>query len=317
MNPHFITRPSCPGCSGRTTRTIFSRPYAESRLRAALEAFYAEVGHLDYEVLLGADYVLQRCEACSLVFQRDVPDDFLLGRLYEEWISPARAFERFHAHPAHGRQQEIARDVAVSFSLVRGGQRSLRTLDYGCGWGEWGRATLAFGAETWGTELSASRREKCQRDGIKVAAEGELPKGYFDLINADQVFEHLPAPAATFAFLRPLLRPSGVIRIGVPNGWRIGGKIDDFDRELKKPRLGGLNPVAPLEHLNCFTTRSLVRMAADQGLRRLMPPLGELLRKIVWAPGARTKLKEALRPFYLRSRWSTQLWFAPEKSQAA
>lgn len=314
MNAHFTTRMECPGCHGTTVEMIFSRPYAEPRLRGALERFYAEVGGLDYTALEGADYVVQSCRGCGLTFQRDVPDDSLLEKLYEEWISPERAFDRFHANVSPGRHAEIARDVFISLSLVRSASRPLRALDYGCGWGEWGRMTKAFGAETWGTELSAARRAACERDGIRVVTENALPSAGFDLINADQVFEHLPAPARTLALLKTKLHSGGVIRIAVPNGWRIASSLRSFDRELQAPRLGGLNAIAPLEHLNCFTTRSLVRMAADCGHTRLVPSWGVLHQALVCLPGLRGKIKQAVLPAYLRSRWSTQLWFEADAS---
>ena len=310
MNPHFTTRASCPACGTAAVQALFARPYAEEKLRRALERFYAEVGGLDYAHLLGADYVVQACEGCGLAFQRDVPDDFLLAKLYEEWISPERAWERFHARVSPGRCLEIARDVFISLSLGSLPATPLRALDFGCGWGEWGRMTKAFGAETWGTELSAARRAACQRDGIHVVAEGELPDHGFDLINADQVFEHLPAPADTLALLVTKLRPGGVMRIAVPNGWRIRANLARFDQELQRPRLGGLNAIAPLEHLNGFTTSSLVRMGASRGLVRVIPPWRILRQATVRLTGWRAKLKSAALPFYLRSRRTTQVWFA-------
>lgn len=316
MNARFVTRACCPVCGATDAPTLFSRPYAEPRLRLALERFYADVGHIDTAALLGADYVLQGCARCGLVYQRDVPDDFLLGKLYEEWISPTRAFERFHAQVTPVRQAEIARDVAISLALIRRPPSPRRTLDYGCGWGEWGRTTIAAGAETWGTELSASRRAACERAGIRVVADAALPDGYFDLINADQVFEHLPAPAVTLALLTSKLSASGVIRIAVPNGWRIARALAAFDRELQRPRLGGLNPVAPLEHLNAFTTRSLVALAGTCGLVRCRPPWPVLRRARCWPPGLRAKLKQLVLPAYLRSRWSTQLWFTAGAGRA-
>lgn len=310
MNPHFVTRHVCPVCHRAQLTTVFSRPYADAALRTALEKFYAEVGQLDYEALLGADYVVQACSECGLHFQRDIPDDTLLEQLYERWISPQRSFERFHARTPPGRFLEISRDVFMSLSLVRKREGPLRALDYGCGWGEWSRMTIAYGVESWGTELSASRRDHCLHDGIRVVPEAELPAGGFDLINADQVFEHLPSPADTFKLLKTKLRAGGVIRLAVPNGWGIESALKSFDRQLRRPRLGSLNPIAPLEHLNGFTTRSLLRLAADHGLQRVLPPWSVLRRAFLFLPGVRAKVKQLIHPFYLRSNVTTQLWFA-------
>ncbi len=310
MNEHFVTRHSCPACGSVGATTLFTRSYDEPNLRAALEKFYAEVGQLDYAALRGADYVVAQCPACGLYYQRDVPDDFLLEQLYEKWISPQRAFERFHARTPPARHLEISREVWMSLSLVRkreGGP--LRALDYGCGWGEWSRMTQAYGVESWGTELSATRRDFCVRDGIRVVPEAQLPAGGFDLINADQVFEHLPTPADTLKLLKTKLRAGGVLRLAVPNGWRIPSALQGFDRQLRRPRLGRINAIAPLEHLNGFTTRSLVRMAADHGLQRIVPPWSVLRRTFLFLPGLRAKAKQLALPFYLRSNLATQLWF--------
>ncbi len=310
MNAHFVTRQACPACGTAGTRTIFQRSYEEPRLRAALESFYRVVGGLDYEALRGADYVVQACPNCGLFYQRDVPDDFLLQKLYEEWISPQKSFERFHAHVSVAREREMAREVALSLALVQPEGARPRVLDYGCGWGEWARAAQAAGAESWGTELSPTRRAACLRAGIQVVPDKELPAESFDVISADQVFEHLPQPAATLALLKAKLRPGGVIRIAVPNGRRIAASLHRFDQELQEPRLGGVNAIAPLEHLNGFTARSLVRLAAGCGLARLMPSWAALGRAFIWPPGLRAKAKQLALPFYLRSRWTTQMWFA-------
>lgn len=316
MNAHFLTRSACPVCEGRSARTLLARPYAESRLRAALENFYRDVGGLDYEALLGAEYILLLCPDCGLAYQRDVPDDLLLGRLYEEWISPEKAFARFHATVSPVREVEIAREVALSLALVPQPSAPPRVLDYGCGWGEWGRAALAAGAETWGTELSATRRAACERLGLRVVADTELPDACFDLISADQVFEHLPAPRATLALLAAKLRPGGVIRLAVPNARDIASVVPDFDREVVRPRLGRLNPVAPLEHLNGFTTAALIRLASSCGLVRRIPSWSALLSTLRWPPGARAKAKQVALLWHLRGAHPTQLWFerAPGRS---
>jgi SAM-dependent methyltransferase len=170
--------------------------------------------------------------------------------------------------------------------------------------------TRAFGAVAWGTELSPARRDYCLQLGIEVVADDALPDGGFDFINADQVFEHLPQPRETLGLLVKKLRPGGILRIAVPNGLGIERALRRFDRELARPVLGALNPVAPLEHLNCFRTRALVRLAASHGLRRVIPPWKMLLAAMYFPPGAARKAKAMARPFYLRSGIATQLFFA-------
>jgi hypothetical protein len=298
-----------------------TRSYAEPRLRAALTSFYAQVGRLDYSVLVDAEYALARCSDCGLVYQINVPNDALLGRLYEEWIDPAQAFARFHRDQPPHRSAELVREVRIAASLMAPAAPRV-ALDYGYGWGEWSATTLRCGFAAWGTELSATRRAHAEKSGIRVVADSALPDHAFGLINLDQVLEHVPDPCATLALLAAKLHPGGVLRVSVPNGLGVSRTLRHFDREVNRPRLGGLNPVAPLEHLNCFTTRPLVRLAAACGLWRVRPPWAVLLRQPVWPPGAKGKLKSLLRPVYLRSRFTTQLYFrcatsgAPARKEA-
>jgi hypothetical protein len=308
MNAAFVSRKTCPACGAGACVRIFARPYAEPRLRTALTAFYAQVGGLDYSVLLDAEYALARCGDCGLVFQVHVPNDELLGRLYEEWISPELAFARFHRDLPPHRYFELAREVKIAASLAEPDAPRV-ALDYGCGWGEWSRATQAFGYEAWGTELSSTRQAYAKQSGVNVVTDAELPDQSFGLINIDQVLEHVPSPCETLGLLAAKLHPGGVLRVGVPNGLRVRRALRSFDQELQKPRLGRLNPVAPLEHLNCFTARPLLRLAGACGLRRVRPTWRILLGSLVFPPGNAAKLKALLRPLYLRSRFATQLYF--------
>lgn len=308
-NHHFARRDACPACGAAGASVIFTRPYSESKFRVALESSYAEVGRLDYTWLAGAEYTLDRCHRCGLIFQRNVPDDRLLAELYEVWIQPGKSFERLHARVPIQRRLEIARDVFIGLSLATNAGSPARALDYGCGWGEWAMMTRAFGAEAWGTELSPTRSAFCTKLGINVVPESDLPAGHFDFINADQVFEHLPQPRKNLALLVEKLRPNGVMRIAVPNGLLVPRALGRFDRELSKPILGRLNPVAPLEHLNCFTCASLLTLGASCHLQRVLPPWRILWSGMNAPPGLKAKAKSLVRPFYLRSRQTTQLFF--------
>ena len=303
----FLPRPECPAC-GAAGAPAFSRAYAEPVMRAALTAFYATVGGLDYALLEDATYHVASCPRCRTWFQSSIPSDALLGKLYEEWIDPEKARLRFHHHQPPEHFLGLAQEVRTTLSLA-GTSAPPAALDYGCGWGEWSRMTQAFGQVAWGTELSPTRREHALRQGVRVVTDAELPAGHFGLINIDQVLEHLPAPRACLGLLATKLHPHGVLRVAVPHAGRVSGALRHFDRELARPRLGGLNAIAPLEHLNAFTTTGLLQLAAASGLERIKPAWGTLLGSIVFPRRAAARLKALLRPFYLRSGVTTQLYF--------
>ncbi len=303
---HFTPRPHCPAC-GTPGVPAFERPFSDEKLRSALTAFYAKVGGLDYSALVDATYAVSSCPRCHTWFQTQIPSDALLGKLYEEWIDPEKARLRFHHNHAPHQSLSCAREVAVALTLAA--PASPRTsLDYGCGWGEWGRMTQAFGYETWGTELSPTRRIYAKKIGIHILPEDDLPDHHFGLINLDQVLEHVPDPRTCLRLLAGKLHPSGVLRLAVPNAWRVPRALKAFDRELTRPRLGGLNAIAPLEHLNAFNHKGLVQLASEAGLTRIRPTWRALIGSTLLQPGA--TVKALLRPFYLRSRHTTVLFFA-------
>ena len=306
--PDFVDRPHCPAC-GTTGRTAFSISYANSALKSALLDFYAKVGGLDYPVIEHATYEVARCPECSTWFQTRVPSDPILAKLYEEWIDPEKARLRFHHNHSPHQSLHCAREVALALALAR--SSAPRTaLDYGCGWGEWSRMTQAFGCESWGTELSPTRRAHAEKSGVRVEADADLPDHHFGLVNLDQVLEHVPDPRATLGLLATKLHPDGILRLAVPNAWRVSRALKNFDRELTRPRLGGLNAIAPLEHLNAFSHEGLVRLARAAGLSPVRPPWKLLLATSLFPPGLASKVKTLARPFYLRGRFSTVLFFA-------
>lgn len=303
----FHPRPHCPAC-GKPGKPVFARPYAEKNLRTALLSFYEKVGGLDYAAIESATYAVASCPGCRTWFQTNIPSDPLLGRLYEEWIDPEKARLRFHHNHSPHHSLRIAREVALGLSLTQPGAPRT-SLDYGCGWGEWGCMTQAFGYETWGTELSASRRIHAEKIGIRIVTESELPDAHFGLINLDQVLEHMPDPHACLVLLATKLHPGGVLRLAVPNARKVARALTNFDRELNRPRLGGLNAIAPLEHLNAFTQTGLLHLAGQVGLVRIRPSWAQLLGTLCMPPGITPKAKALLRPFYLRSPWTTDLYF--------
>lgn len=304
-------RRTCPACAAEA-QVLYSRPYDDPVLRDTLQGFYGEALRRDYGVLRGAAFVLAECRGCGLIFQQQVPNRALLACLYEEWIDPRAALACHHATARLGDQLEVARDAFIALSLARADERPRRTLDFGCGWGEWATMAQGFGAESWGTELSPTRQGYCSARGIRIVDEADLPDGAFDVINLNQVFEHLPQPRETLTRLRRTLRPGGIVRIAVPNGRSIKRHLRQFDAEVRRPQGGHLYAVAPLQHLSCFTTASLEALAARCGLRRVVPPWRVLWESVHLPLGWKGRLKALVRPAYLRSGLSTDLLFTPD-----
>jgi SAM-dependent methyltransferase len=258
-------RSSCPACRSGRAEEIYSAPYSHPPISSYLEAFYSGQGLFEPELVRDAEYVLLACGDCGLIYQRDIPDAEFAARLYEIWIEPGAARQRAEER---GLAAALALACEITGLIVEHGGEGerLKTLDYGMGWGNWCLMARALGCESFGSDISPTRIEYATRCGIEVVSPDRVPAASFDLINADQVFEHLVDPLDTLTRLRDALLPGGLIMLRVPDG---GGMRERFwPPDWSAPFYGpdSLNPVSPLEHINCFDHNSLVRLARQAGL---------------------------------------------------
>ena len=151
-----------------------------------------------------------------------------------------------------------------------------RVFDYGMGEGHWIRMAAAYDAEAWGSDVDPRSATVAAHSGVRFVADpATLPEGYFDFINADQVFEHLPDPLGVLRVLAARLRPGGTLKISTPADRQIetrlarfrasGYALETFQTEF--------HALAPLSHINLFTATSLRALASAAGLESMRLPL--------------------------------------------
>src|SRR5581483_1316461 len=95
-----------------------------------------------------------------------------------------------------------------------------RLLDVGCSTGALLAAAQQHGYEVAGVEVNqAAAQYARQRTGAPVATGSleseELPERSFDVITLNHVFEHVVDPPALLARIQALLKPGGLLFIGV------------------------------------------------------------------------------------------------------
>jgi 2-polyprenyl-3-methyl-5-hydroxy-6-metoxy-1,4-benzoquinol methylase len=144
------------------------------------------------------------------------------------------------------------------------------------GWGKWALMAKAFGSDTYGSELSKSRIQFAKSNGVNVISWDEISLQQFDFINTEQVFEHISDPLGTLCWLKNALKPNGLLKIGVPSRQDIKRRLRVMDWKSPKGTRDSLNPVAPLEHINCFTRLSLLTMAKKAGMQEIFIPMKTL-----------------------------------------
>ena len=297
-NLWFEKRNGCPACTSAGFKIIYKTQYDTSPIKEYLIDFYSQQGGVEFEYLVGADYILCECSACGMVFQQDIPNNFLMERLYEHWIDPKQVFCQHQEQDDLEYYSKYAQEVMQIISYFNNAPSSLSFLDYGMGWGKWARMAKAFGCESYGTELSAERISYAKSNGIKVIKWDEIPNHRFDFINTEQVFEHIPDPLETLRHLKTALKTGGILKISVPTANDIERRLKIMDWKAPKGTRNSLNPVAPLEHINFFRRISLVEMAKIVGMEEIHIPIVNLYSYTTNWYGMKKIAKNMIIPIY-------------------
>lgn len=289
---YFVRRERCPACMSTHSQELYSFRFTEPPIRTYLETFYTRAGGIEFDYLEGTKFVLDECIECGLVYQQLIPNEFLTKKLYEEWIDPEAVFNRRKKKRGIDYYARLSKEIEIAIKYLGVPLSELRLFDFGMGWGDWCRMAIAHGCSAYGTELSQARIDYAKSLGISVIDWEEIPKYQFDLINLEQVLEHISNPLETLHYLSKSLKQGGIIKIGVPNGWDIKRRLVIMDWAAPKRSANSLNPVAPLEHINCFSQGSLVKIAQLAGLVPVQIP--SQTNKIF----SRATLRELKRYFY-------------------
>jgi 2-polyprenyl-3-methyl-5-hydroxy-6-metoxy-1,4-benzoquinol methylase len=270
-NPWFDRRKNCPACSSDKFRTIYENKYDEGPVKVYLEEFYTPQGGVEFEYLKDARYILCECNVCDLIFQRDIPNDDLMKRLYDHWIDPVIVKENRNL-----KDLKFYSNIAIEIMRIvkHFGKKpsSLFFMDFGMGWGEWALMAKSFGCNSFGTELSTERKDYAKSIGINVLDWQEIQQYKFDFINTEQVFEHLSNPLEVLKHLKAALNTGGIIKISVPGSKDIKRRLKKMDWKSPKGSRNSFNAVAPLEHINCYRKQSILKMADEAEMQEVIIP---------------------------------------------
>jgi 2-polyprenyl-3-methyl-5-hydroxy-6-metoxy-1,4-benzoquinol methylase len=297
-NPHFVIRDKCPVCASDSLRTIYQSPFNEPPIRDYLEEFYSPTGGVEFEYLEKAIYFLFECNICGLIFQKEIPNDNLMERLYEYWIEPHKVFNQQQKKNGLGLYSYYAQEIIQIIAYFEEAPSSLCFLDFGMGWGKWALMAKAFGCDSYGSELSKERIEYAKSNGVKVVSWMEIPQHQFDFINTEQVFEHIPQPLQTLRHLKNALKPNGILKISVPIANDIERRLKTMDWKAPKGTRDSLNPVAPLEHINFFRRKSLLKMASIAGMEEVLISIKRRYQYTTRWRGMKRIAKNVLLPVY-------------------
>jgi SAM-dependent methyltransferase len=231
-------------------------------------------GHDKYTRMAGIDRRLKRlstvaCDRCGLLFTNPMPTDSELATYYSD-------FYRFDYQAADTAPKEKHLKKRRVEAATRVGQlkgllpETGRTLDFGCGSGEFVGAMLALGHDAHGFEPGdtyGSHAKSLYGDRITVNGWQDVTYAdQFDLVTCFHVLEHLSNPVDALRQMAAWAKPDGLVFIEVP----------DLGKIHPNKGFGALH----FAHLLGFNHHNLIIAGAEAGLvpERIVAPTGIIFR---------------------------------------
>jgi SAM-dependent methyltransferase len=161
-----------------------------------------------------------RCEKCGLLFTNPLPTESELSRYYTKSYRLHYHLATTEPRPRHVRKaMKVAKRRADRVCELL--HTAARTLDVGCGRGEFVGLMLERGYDAFGLEPGESygsfaRQEFGHRIQVTSWQSAEF-EGLFDLVTCFHVLEHLREPISALRRIADWLRPGGLAFVEVPD----------------------------------------------------------------------------------------------------
>lgn len=300
----LIKRSKCPACGGRSSMQLFIDKYNSFRIACyIIRKFGVSKGKEVLKLIGDYPYELRKCDECSVVYQSHIFSDFYMNVFYDNWLmNHDMETELDHKEIEGWRARKMANEIHLLASMINKPTKDIRILDYGMGEGWFCRVAQSFGFYIKGTDIAVSLVNRAISNGINALYLHEIDAYRFDVINTEQVFEHLPNPLETLNELARLLNPGGIIKISVPNGTNIESRLHLMNWKAPRHSKQFLIPCTPLGHINTFNLEAIRAMGEKAGLKFEHMPLKWALLDFTSSKAA---VRSILSPFYLRFKKHT------------
>lgn len=162
---------------------------------------------------------IARCRACRVKFMNPQYTDQYLERVYARYNDPTQ--DQTMTIPA-GRGAVMPNKREGNFNLIERFVSPGRFLSIGSGSGDELRTAMSRGWSVEGFDVDPVTTQRLARDlGVPVYSGDlttvSLPTAAYDCVYMDQVLEHPKEPAPYLRLSHRVLKPTGLLYIGVPN----------------------------------------------------------------------------------------------------
>ena len=258
---NFYQEPNCKIC-GKAGKTVFSKKFDDGLLKTFFKKYYGEKKYENFEnYLKEIDYELLKCNYCKFIWQKYIPKKNFSIDLYENIIDKEESLKK-SKKKFENQKNSYYKEIKKIISNFK--EKKINILDFGAGWGHWLMSGFNLPYDPYAFELSPSRIRFLSSNEIKILNFETISsyENFFHYIRLDQVLEHLDEPNNSLSIIKKLGKDDCIFYISVPDGSEI------INKEYKNLQIEK-GPVQPLEHLNCFSKKSLKKILDVNGFRPL------------------------------------------------
>ena len=249
---------NCPACNKSNLSKVIS-------LNNKKKKMYLKFSELKYNSFIDEwleilDVGIDRCLVCGHHFYREQPTQQMLSTMYEKGIALIPQSINEKRLPTSKMIRELSRLKKI-LTVTKP-----KMLDYGSGFGRWARAGCQVGFDVTAYEPSKERGAENSNPEFTIIHDlFDLRNQKFDIINLEQVLEHVPDPFEILSEIRSYCHTETILRISVPNILRCPEKKKLWQ---SWPYDGfRVHTLAPFEHLHGYTPYSLRTVANRAGYR--------------------------------------------------
>ena len=194
-------------------------------------------------------YTVLKCSTCEFIWQKLQPINEFAFKIYEEIIDKNKSFLKSE-NIFKLRKEKFRTEFDLIFNYFN--KEKINVLDFGAGWGSWLKSIDKSRVNLFVFELSETRKKYLIKEGIEAIDYNSVNKykNFFHFIRLEQVLEHLTDLKYILKLINEISNERSIIHASVPNG-----KKQINEKEKIKIEKG---PIQPLEHVNCFSNKSLM-----------------------------------------------------------
>ena len=256
--PDFEVRTKCPICSKKRIKLIISIIIRKDEIKL-IKNIYKESNSRFVDPFFNKKVLLCKCNECKFIFHKYIPDNKTLNFIYTKLINRSYSLEKFNKNKFSNSQKANKLLHRLKSAIRISPLEKINYLDFGFGWGFMLYKAADIGLVPYGIEYDKLQKEIILKQNIKAYTSidklrhKENDQVRFSIITINQVLEHLKDPKEALEEIRKISTKTSILYIAVPKYMN--------DKNLSKSDILKKGPLQPFEHLNCFSRKSIKKLA--------------------------------------------------------